>query len=423
MDSTRLKIVVLDEPERLESLFGTTFTLLGVEPIHVNSTDYEAIIDSKPNVILLSREWSYEWRIVAAEASKADIPVIYVMDGVIEWSYVWNNLSFVQPEGTVLQPLIADALCVIGQHPARILASLGLADRIHIVGLPRFDAYPRTRRIDQNSPPKIVISTAKTYGHNVEQKVMVKQAIMDLKQWFSSNIHINVVWRIDDDLARELRIITDNSGSFSEHLETAAGLISFSSTCLLEGMLKGIPTALIDYRASPQYVQTAWDIRSKHHIHPVVQELLYPPHNKIALQEFCLADELECGCIPAAKRLADVIMNVIESKSKNAPMFQKNEIYGKIDYHQIHSQLSTFSLSPKALLQYELDAALNLLKFYTIESKRLTSELDEARANNSNLDILARERQETISALNELATERQNTIEMLSSLLEAKLAK
>jgi hypothetical protein len=88
------------------------------------------------------------------------------MDGIIEWAYLWQNWGFVKPEGTVLQPLIASDLCVIGQHPARILAGLGLADKIHVVGLPRLDGIKRQRVIDQDQPRRIVVATAKTCRHN-----------------------------------------------------------------------------------------------------------------------------------------------------------------------------------------------------------------------------------------------------------------
>src|SRR6185503_5162182 len=105
------RIIVLDEERRHAELYGRAFERLGVKPESGYERSVEDILALKPDAILLSREWSRSWRLISATARRANIPVIYVMDGVIEWSYVWNNLSFVKPEGTVLQPLLASHLC------------------------------------------------------------------------------------------------------------------------------------------------------------------------------------------------------------------------------------------------------------------------------------------------------------------------
>ena len=355
------RVAVLDEPERHRELFGQALDQLHAERFDARGLSAEALVAANPDVLVLSREWTPEWRLAAAACGRAGIPVVYVMDGVLEWSYVWNNLSHIRPQGTMLQPLLADDLCVLGRHPARILASLGLGPRIHVVGLPRLDGYPRVRRIEAGGPRRVLIATARTAGHDPEQQVMARRALRDLKAFLDSVPGLVPVWRVAADLAEDIGVEPEISGSFSNALETASALIAFPSTCVLEAMLKGVPVAQIEYRAVPLYVATAWEIRSADMIPAVIQELLHPPAQKLAWQSACLADELETG--DSTKRLVEVIEEAIRRRGGRAvremPVVSPD---GALDYRQIHSELSAFSAAPLAHLQYELDAAHRMLR-------------------------------------------------------------
>ena len=338
---------------------GRAFDHLGITPVYVDPGAPELPSDLVPDAVLLSREWSVNLRQMAFQARRSGIPVIYVMDGIIEWAYLWENWGFVKPEGTVLQPLIASDLCVIGHHPARILAGLGLAENIHIVGMPRLDELKRERLVEQDQTPRVVIATAKTFGHNTAHKVYVRAALRDLKEWFAGHPEVTPSWRIDPRLAEELGITASFEVSLVETLRSAAGLISFASTALLESMLLGIPTAQIDYRAVPQYVQTAWEIRSAEQIDGVIQELLFSPPEKFVFQEACLRDELELG--NASARLADVINLAVERKVIERKTGERVvRCGGQLDFRQVHSHLSAFSVSPMARLQYELDSTYQI---------------------------------------------------------------
>jgi hypothetical protein len=360
MDSAKIHVAMLGTPEHEGRMCGRAFDILEVEPSYIDPR--HPVIPSAPipDVILLSREWSVDLRHAAIQARRQGIPVVYIMDGVIEWAYMWQNWEFVKPEGTVLQPLIASDLCVIGRHPARILATLGLADRIHIVGMPRLDGLKRQRFINQDSRPKFVIATAKTFGTNVAHKVFVRAGLRDVKAWFEQHPEIEARWRVDPQLAAELGVPSWTEGSLIDELRSANGLISFTSTVLLEAMVVGIPTAQIDYRSVPQYVQTAWEIRSPEHIEGVVHELLHPKPEKLAFQEACLRDELEVG--DASSRFADVIRALGNRTVMNDKVEDKRESnsIGQFDFRQIHSHLSSFSVSPLSRLQYELDATYAL---------------------------------------------------------------
>src|SRR6266511_237340 len=358
-NAKKLQITVLGNREHEGQMCGRAFEILGVEPLFIDPSRPQFPTAPAPDVVLLSREWSVDLRHSAIEARRRGIPVVYVMDGVVEWAYLWQNWGFVKPEGTVLQPLIASDVCVIGQHPARILAALGLADKIHVVGLPRLDAIKRRRFVEHDQPQRLVVATAKTFGHNTGHKVYVRAALRDLKDWFEQHSELQPVWRIAPELAVELSVEPSLAGATTEVLETASGVVSFTSTVLLEAMLLGIPTAQIDYRAVPQYVQTAWEIRGAEHIEGVIQELLFPPPEKLALQEANLRDELELG--DGSARLAEVILREAATPAVEGSIkTEARPITGQLDFRQIHSHLSSFAVSPMSRLQYELDATYRL---------------------------------------------------------------
>jgi hypothetical protein len=63
---------------------------------------------------------------------------------------------------------------------------------------------------------------------------------------------------------------------------------------------------VLDYHNVPRFVPSAWTISAPTHVADVVDEILNPPPRKMAYQEDCLYDALECGS-PAAPRLADLL--------------------------------------------------------------------------------------------------------------------
>jgi hypothetical protein len=368
-------LVVLDEKSRCPGLYGPIFERLGIEPIYAWGKSPEQVMALKPAAILLSSEWTDFMRLTAAAARRANIPVIYVVDGSMEWSHLWNNLSWIRPAGTNLQPLIGSDLCVFSQHQARIFASMGMASRIHVVGLPRLDAISRDRVVTSGAKPRIVVATSRTAGHDVEQQAMVLRALRDLQTWFATRSDLDVVWRIAADLAEDVGVEPDVAGDVSDVLARATALISLPSTCLLEGMHKGIPVAQLEYRPVPLYTATAWEIRCASHIPGVVHELLYPPPAKLAWQDTCFADELEAG--DATGRLAEVIRGAMARTENYPDSSQPVRIHGKLDYKQIYSELSSFAMDDAAVLQYELSAAYSSLKQARIDKAQMRRECTE----------------------------------------------
>ncbi len=361
----RLQILVFGEQKPHHRYYGHVFSILDyADPVFVRinfGTKISELLAHRPDIVLLHTEWTSAWASAAAQLQSAGVPLLVVMDGVIEWSYLWSSEGNLEEPSQIYKPLISNHLCVIGRHPARILASMGLGERIHVIGLPRVDHVARVRSIDLSKPRKILVATANEYGHELAQKISVRQALKDIKSFFDAHSSIVPVWRIQDELAGELGIDSDFAGPIEDALEGVNGLIAFTSTVLLDGMLRGIPSAQVEYRPVPMFVQSAWEIRNADHIETVVQELLYPPAQKLAYQEFCLRDELELG--DASQKLAELIVNIAKNETSNG-VDGAGQIFhfGELDYRMVQSQISAFSISSKATLQYELQCAYNCLE-------------------------------------------------------------
>lgn len=349
-----MKILALNSREDADRIYGEALSQSDfiVEYLSTDLSCPESILDSAtPDIVILSLEWLPQHRIISAAARSRHIPTLYVMDGVLEWSYVWNNQSYIAPSGTMAQPLIASHIAVIGRHPARVLASMGLRERIRVIGIPRLDHSLKNRVTRVRQAPALVIACARTPSHNLEHEANVSRALSDLKT-ISEEIGVKPIWRIPANLAKKLQVEPTND-PLHVTLSDADALIAFPSTIALEGMLAGLPTALIEYRPIPLYIDSAWQIRAKEHIYPVLNELLYPPPEKMAYQEYCLGEELEEG--EATKRLSQLVREIVRDGIAN----EVGEIpkpYGPLDFKLVHSQISSFSASPNAILQYEVDA-------------------------------------------------------------------
>jgi hypothetical protein len=361
-NSEKKKVLVLNSESDAKKKYADTLLHDKFEFVYYTGStiDPASLIESiEPSLLLISLEWLPQERLVALSAKRSNIPVIYVMDGIIEWSYLWENDNYIKNSGTCLQPLIGDFLCVIGRSPARYLSTLGINSRIRIIGLPRLDHYDRTRSSVAFKKHRVLVATANTCALNSNQLLHVKSALRDLKAFFSLNPHIETVWRVDPPVARELGVaLSGIEQPIETVLQSVTCVVTFCSTLILEAMLKDLPVSIIEYRAVPLLATTAWQIRCGEHIEPVIKEMIAPPLEKMALQRSCLDDELESGC--ASKRLVDVME--VALKGHIDPEYYDDEYSGPLEYSRIHSQVSLFSTTTTTLLQYELDGCYRHMK-------------------------------------------------------------
>lgn len=270
--------------------------------------------------IVTGEYWPEQIFLLSAAKSRG-IPTLHIMDGILEWRNTWEHPQLISP---FLQPVMADKVACLGRSQARILESWGNHGKCEVVGSPRLDPLLGYRRIaGPEHEFTLLVTCAKTPWFNSTQKSRVVQGLMDLQMGISESDKINgtftrILWRLHDELFNELfeqgNAINHTGDRLVELLQQADALITTPSTILLEGMLYGIPVAVIDYTNSPQYVQSAWSITASEHIFPVLVELRKPPQARLVLQDYYLHDALECHG-PAGPRLARLIKEMLRIKS------------------------------------------------------------------------------------------------------------
>jgi hypothetical protein len=217
-----------------------------------------------------------------------------------------------------MRPALAHKIACIGRSQARTLESWGNLGKCEVVGIPRFDALagkrPRTR--DAAAPFRLLVMTAKTPGYTVEQWERTRVSLADLKACFDERANSNAsppiepIWRLTASLAEAIgaeNSLGDTKGAaLASALDSADAAITTPSTAMLECMLRGLPTALLDYHNCPRYVPAAWTVSAPELLASTIAELLDPPPAKRIYQDAVLHDALECRT-PATPRLADLI--------------------------------------------------------------------------------------------------------------------
>ncbi len=277
----------------------------------------------RPDLALLSDEFNSEASVVATALKRQGVPVLHVVDGVIEWRNNWENPRSLTPDRgmPLFQPVLSHKIACIGRSQARILESWGNLGRCEVVGVPRFDRLrgrqPRQR--PASAPFEILVMTAKCAGFTPDQVAAVEQSLRDLKGWFDAHPRIGETplqprWRITSGLEEQIGVenhLNDTTGQeLAAVLEQIDAVVTTPSTAMLEAMLQGVPVVLLDYTSSPHYVPAAWSVTAPQHLDRVMPELLSPPASKLLHQETILHDTLECRT-PSHPRLVRLASEMI----------------------------------------------------------------------------------------------------------------
>jgi hypothetical protein len=379
-------IWVADSPERL------SFVKYLVEKL-----DYDWITDrlgetheppGQTDLIVISDERYFSWLTEKIpQWREKGLPVLHVADGICEWRNIFDNPTFDRgdfPAAPLYQPLWADKVACLGRCQARILESLGNAGKTEVVGLPRLDHVQK--RPARKLPPimKICVTSARNPAFTPEQRKQCLRSLHDLNEWFK---HVGAtlpraimpLWRLPEEYAKKIGVhntSSDMSGqTILETLQECDALVSTASTVLLEGMLLGLPCAILDYYHTPLYLDAAWRISAQDHLHDTLLEILIPPANKLIFQSYVLQDNLECRS-PALPRMQRLIEGMIEigrqSRSTGKPLSFSNRILVDEETPYSPPGASLGALFPQISALQESDPAK--LQIQLIQAQRLASE-------------------------------------------------
>lgn len=292
------------------------------ERITVES-DYRpsAIAAHDPDLVISFEASNCQRGLCIAEMARNQVATLQIMDGITEWRNTWTRrvLPYQRP---LNQPVLAHKVACLGAADARLFEAWGNVGKCEIVGMPRIDPLielGKPMRLEPvvDRPLRLLVMTARTPGFTPEEVEITLQSLRDLRDQLANRDDIQVIWRITKGLHKELQVqntFKDPSGQeLHEILAQVDAVITTPSTAMLEGMLYGLPVALLDYHNCPLYVQSAWRITCREQISPTLEDLASVPLERMLYQDFCLHDALSCRT-PALPRLVTLIEEMIRIK-------------------------------------------------------------------------------------------------------------
>jgi len=314
------------------------------------------------------------------------IPVLVLADGILEYRNTWQHPGLAA--GSMFQPLLGHKIACIGNGQSRVLESWGNVGKCEVIGLPRFDALAA----EEAHPPttsekfRLLIATAQTPAFDDQQYATVLRSLKDLQLWLNQHPQIGgrtveTTWRLTAGLDLELGFAAHDPVNDEKLLpmldvmDNVDAVITTPSTVFLESVLKGRPTAILDYHNAPAYIPPAWTISAKSHIAAVVNELADPPTPKLLFQDTTLHDNLECRT-SATERMLDLILTMIECGKTAAEAAEPIEypcriitspekgffpVLESFDIEQLFPSVESFKKSDIGALQVELNAAIERL--------------------------------------------------------------
>ena len=249
---------------------------------------------------------------------------LYAIDGILEWRNAWENSSEEPACPWTMRPVLSNKVACIGNSQAAILDSWGNTGKTEVVGIPRLDQAIVSSRDEKAKRTStnlfhVLVTTAKWPGYTTRQRDQIRQSLVDLHSYSLANPSLDGralkwTWRLTAGLSKDIGVentLTETTGrELSELLPDVDAVITTPSTVMLESMLRRIPTALLDYTNSPEYVPASWRINARHQIADVVSQLAWPTAARLMHQQTLLTDALQTE-EPASQRMADLCHSMI----------------------------------------------------------------------------------------------------------------
>ena len=340
-------------------------------------------------------------------AKQNQIATLYMVDGILEWRNAWENRTDEPACPFAMRPVLSHKVACIGNSQARVLANWGNAEKVEVVGVPRFDSlacqYVKQLQLDESpatdrlrkGPHRLLVMTAKFPAYTEEQRQLLGKSLGDLKSFLDGRSDIEVTWRLTKGWAEKLGVenqLRDFSGAeLSATLDSVDAVISTPSTALLESSLKNLPTAILDYSNSPQYVASVWNITAVDHIEHTVGDMLTRPPRKMFLQQQLLADALHFQS-NSAERMRELIVGMLaEAKgcldAKRELSFPRGMLPAvkaidprTLDHEAVFDGFPEFQCDDQLELQAQLAHARREVNHLKSQLNQIQSELSQAHA-------------------------------------------
>ncbi len=238
-------------------------------------------------------------------AHAARLPAMLLMDGVVEWRNTFRNPR-VGP--SFLNPAPVHAVACAGGVCAEVLIELG--NNAWATGLPRLDAAPR----ELPAGERLLVATARRPWFDEDERARLTRAIANVRDGAHA-LGIPVLWRLTCGLGDALGVRNDPR-PLPEALADARAVLTTPSTLVLESMLAGRPTGVIDAFGAPVWHETpwVWDAAYQAALPGVLASLLAPDDERVEAHARSLA-----AMHPADHRSAERVAAVIADLAHDPP--------------------------------------------------------------------------------------------------------
>ena len=342
------------------------------------------------------------------------VPVLILADGILEYRNIFEHPDLA--DGAIFQPVMGHKLACIGRSQTRIVESWGNVGKCELVGIPRLDPFIGTdpEPLRESGPFRLLIATASTPAFDERQRETVLESLRHIsgqldRQYRINGRQVKVTWRLTDGLEMDLGVgspdLADQRKPLSQVLDDVDAVITTPSTLYLESILKGRPTAILDFHNTPSYVTSAWMINSSKHFNWTLSELANPPKPKMLFQQAILQEQLFCAA--AKPRMLKLIRTMIEIGEKTRredrelrfpariledPQHGFEFVPAEFDLSQLYENNEAFQLQDVQALQVELSQAIKRLETLPRELaeknvylKEAMRQLDRLRSRNAEL--------------------------------------
>lgn len=288
------------------------------------------------DVAIFFSEHFDRFRTLCLDLRRRNVATLYAIDGILEWRNAWDNRPDELACPWTMRPCLSHVVAAIGPLQHRILASWG-NENVVLIGLPRLDpwveSWQRARAHARSLPtsggpgeveiamrkagthPRLLVTTAKCPGFTDEQLERTLHSLQAIKEHVESGGGMgeakwDVAWRLTGGMAAQLGVETTATpeNDLATDMSRCDAVISTSSTVILEGMLRRLPVALLDFHNTPIYVDTAFRIQSASQVPPVLEQLRQFPHDapRRHWQDFLLQENLVADG-RATERMAQLV--------------------------------------------------------------------------------------------------------------------
>ena len=210
-------------------------------------------------------------------AGEYGVPAVLLMDGIIEYRNTYLNPNL---EPGFLESVPVDVIACAGENDRSRLESLG--NRAVATGLPRLEGLERLGA----GGGGVLVATAKTPAFGDEEYALLVAAFGRVRSELEV-LGVPVLWRLTGGLEYRVRIVNDDR-PLRECLAACRAVITTPSTVLVESMLAGRPTALLDPFNAPCWQESAWTLGADVDAE-ILRSLLSPSVELLDEQERVLA--------------------------------------------------------------------------------------------------------------------------------------